>query len=327
MIKRGIIIDTKEAWVKNWLLYCDEKNIVPWEFDFKQCYLKNDIQASDSSLMLELDYLSNHLSERNKKLHPFAKENDKPHCDREPVYIYDLLDWNPQEIENLRGDCMNSFKTTFNRLLAVNKSPFSKENEVTWQEVFSEIPKLDKWYSEAKMSDIEKFYFNKHNLERLEKEKTTINLLQEIKRFSKLTHSIGNFIVLLSWMNQGRGIGNCRDYWDLTLKDLRDSWVHLEYGDKMWESFVKKYYLQPFVDSNYMVREFWHHHFENKVPNAIEEFEKFYFTVNLLIMERGKWITKILCEKLGLVDLTCYKKEELDKMANIRWFSEIITEE
>lgn len=50
----------------------------------------------------------------------------------------------------------------------------------------------------------------------------------------------------------------------------------------------------------------------------------FYTNVNLLIQERGKWITKLLCEKLALTDLDFYVNNRLDQMKKISFFNDLI---
>lgn len=35
-----------EEWVKQLFKYCDENNINPWDFDFKQCYVNEKLDES-----------------------------------------------------------------------------------------------------------------------------------------------------------------------------------------------------------------------------------------------------------------------------------------
>ncbi|WP_010651669.1 hypothetical protein [Oceanobacillus massiliensis] len=322
------ITERAENWVRNWLKYCDNKNIAPWEFDFKQCYLEDDIEDK-SNLWLELAYkYTNLLSEKNTNFNVTKNTGANADCDKEAFYIYHVLGWQKEINDSVRGDSMNSFATTFTPLLLVNKTPFSIENNKTWNDDFSGVPniytELKYWVKNDTVRNIEKFHFNTENLRRIKNGITSTHLLNEIEQFAQSTHSIGNFTVMLSWMNQGRGSGNVKDYWDLTLKNLQDFLMQFEHGERIWMEFIGKYYLFPFVDNNYTVSELWDNHFEKSVtPSSIADFEQFYRNVNLLIEERGKWITKILCEKLNLIDLHFYKNTLAD-VKKIRYFNEII---
>lgn len=40
-------IEARER-VKKWLEYCESNKIKPWEFDFKQCYIKEKIKKTQA---------------------------------------------------------------------------------------------------------------------------------------------------------------------------------------------------------------------------------------------------------------------------------------
>lgn len=110
-------------------------------------------------------------------------------------------------------------------------------------------------------------------------------------------------------MNTGRAGQSLCDYWDLALRDLRDFFLEIDddQGIIVWKKFIKKYYLQPYVDKNYIPQELWSGHFKSDVrPQSNKNFLKFYQNINLLIIERGKWITKKLYEKV-------HSREELNE--------------
>lgn len=94
-----------------------------------------------------------------------------------------------------------------------------------------------------------------------------------------------------------------KDYWDLTLKDIQDSFMSLKNGNELWKEYVETFYLQPYVykrKDTYEVAELWDKHFNGTVlPREKENFKQFYENVNLLIKERGRYMTKIICEKIG----------------------------
>ena len=349
--------------VKKWLVYCDNNDTEPWEFDFKLCdgenWLKKDDDDSNfskciitgdatkyatSNLRLEIAYRSaNYHKAKNKiKVLPQGKGD----CDKKAIPMYDILGW--QESKALTPDTMNSFQTTFTPLMNVNvnedknkqlcstiNSPFSIENNQIWKNEFKKdsIPdlytELVKWADEEidqeetdqeetdqEETDQEETDQVRDNLKAFIKPHYKCNdkvddFLDDLEKFAKLTNSIGNFIVLPSWMNTGRAGGNIRDYWDLTLRDLRDFFFEIdhEHGVIVWNQFIEKYYLQPFVDEDYVPKELWKGHFENGVmPKKIEDFKKFYENVNLLIEERGKKITEELYKEV-------YSSEELKEYA------------
>ncbi|MFC6202678.1 hypothetical protein ACFP1L_12470 [Lactiplantibacillus nangangensis] len=320
---------TSELWVKKWLEYCELKKIMPWEFDFKQCYVEKCI-GKESSLRLELAYKAYLLSEINVKFNVTKKSGHNADCDKEADNIYDVLGWysyrNGGVAEN-RGDAMNSFKITFTQLLSVS-GPFKEKNKETWINNFNEIPKLDmalkEWVKKDKVNNVDKFYFNKENQLRLNGRLTSINLLNEINKFAQLTHSIGNFIVMPMWINQGRAMdNNIKDYWDLTMLNLQ--YFLKKFGDEdTWVKYVDSYCLLPFVDEQYNVCELWDNHFNHSAyPKSIEEFEQFYHNVNLLVEERGKCITKKLCDNLKLTNLSFYDSLQ-DNMSTRRNFHDIV---
>lgn len=71
-----------------------------------------------------------------------------------------------------------------------------------------------------------------------------------------------------------------------------------EHGAIVWKKFIKKYYLQPYVNKYSIPQELWTGHFKSEAkPCRNEDFVEFYKNVILLIIERGKWITKKLYKK------------------------------
>ncbi|WP_373192384.1 hypothetical protein [Enterococcus sp. RIT-PI-f] len=326
-------------WIKRFLKYCDQNKINPWEFDFKQSYMTEPIKDSiyQNHFQLELAYKNYKLEQTNPLFNTTGYKGKEGDCDKEPFPIYNFLGWQKETTDQLRGDAMNSYDSTFNRLITIGRNkelaPYSGKNCL-----FLETTPLFPKGKETELaslrttlitnSDILKnFPFALENKERQNNKETEVNLLEQIEIFAKLTHSIGNFTILLSWMNTGRGSGfsSVKDYFDLTLKDIHDSYLGVddEFGKIFWREFVKKYYLQPFVTKNYIVSELWKGHFNTRTyPQKIEDFEQFYHNVNLLIEERGKWITKQLCNKLDLKNLSFYSK--LEDKEQIKFFDEII---
>lgn len=333
--------------VKKWLEYCDDNNIKPWEFDFKHvdgedwlangenssfadCIIKGDVAEYDTSnLRLEIAYKSDYYHENSKDKHVEILPCAKGDCDKKASPMYDVLDWQKSEV--LGPDTMNSFQTTLTFLIH-DSSPFSENNKQVWsKDLFKDpIPdlyaELVTWGKTDKVIENLKIFINSHYKN---DEGSATVFLSELETFAGLTHSIGNFTILPYQINKMRAFSK-KDYWDLTLKDVHEFllginqqdtglkrkiaqlYPHLldmdnKQGSAIWDQFIEKYYLQPYVDEDYIPQELWEGHFENgQEPKKIEDFEQFYHNVNLLIIERGKWITKKLYEKV-------HSREELNE--------------
>lgn len=112
-------------------------------------------------------------------------------------------------------------------------------------------------------------------------------LTEEVRKFLKVSYTIGNFIPVPRGCNGPRGIGKIKDYWDLTLKAIYDYYVcdensrkykiytledvfgkdknrlcrlkkwldsfsddNSNKGNCKWKDFVEKNYMQDFVNPN-----------------------------------------------------------------------------
>lgn len=116
----------------------------------------------------------------------------------------------------------------------------------------------------------------------------------KLKAFARLTHSIGNIIVVPKGFNTGRGEN---DYGDFALKSLKtflDSF-------NAWEDYVTKFHLDPFLilDENqsekYSPISLWNGHLEGKAgffPKNKTEIEEFLENVTSSIVEREKILLK-----------------------------------
>lgn len=340
-------MDNKKR-VKKWLEYCESNNIKPWEFDFKhvdgeewlaeadddsnfsECIITGDAtKYATSNLRLEIAYKSSSYYINNKEIKILPQ--GKGDCDKKAIPMYDILGW--QESEVLTPDTMNSFQTTFTPLMNVNEdknkqpcptmySPFSIENNQIWKNEFKKDSRPDLYTELVKWAD-KKTDQVSYNLKAFIKPHYESNdeaddFLSKLETFTGLTHSIGNFIVLpkkISSVNLGdlyinnRGKRIHQDYWDCALIDLHEKILKEKQDSTSWNQFIEKYYLQPFVDEDYVPKELWKGHFENGVmPKKIEDFKQFYKNVNLLIEERGKKITEELYKEV-------YSSEELKECA------------
>lgn len=333
-------------WVKRWLKTCDENGIPPWKFDFKQFYKSEMFPNADtddtSHLKSWLKY--KYTKELNKaKSNPFTDslkkiyedENIEKGMDKDTdkvVFpIYQVLEWQDEEKSVIKGDHMNSFLTTFTPLLLTSPTkkipyaPFGNENKKTFNEKPKIANKLSGWAEEADSGLL--------NITEFEFYKEQYKIWGNFNLFARMTDTLGNFTVIPSKLNIARGSSEAfRDYWDITLRVLYDLFMAIGIeGEEAWKAFINKYFLQTYVNKDYSVGELWKGHLEDKegifingvYPQKIDDFEQFYRNVNLLIEERGKWMTKILCEKLDLTNLEFYK-DDLVNMEKIRFFNDII---
>lgn len=193
--------------------------------------------------------------------------------------IYDLL-W--RKIEEWRaplgapqkfgGDTMNSFATTFNALM--QKRSFKESIEAY----------------RASTSMDEKF-------------------LETLERYATYTGCLGNFTLVPKGYNRHRGCSSTlRDYWDLSLNDLRRNkneadW--LENSDISFGRYINTFFLWDYVDEAYHVRPLFSGHELLLNPKAwvlprryeqrqVDEFAEFMSNVNIRIKRRGKFMVAML---------------------------------
>lgn len=111
---------------------------------------------------------------------------------------------------------------------------------------------------------------------------------EELNTFAKLTHTIGNIMVVPKGFNRGRG---AFDYWDYAMIYLYD--FLYSKNTTIWKDFLKEYELQSYVEKypdNLTVKPFWSNHFKKNAPfypKDIQDIETFLKTVNTNIEKRG----------------------------------------
>lgn len=159
---------------------------------------------------------------------------------------------------------------------------------------------------------------NLYCLELYSKDKTgfieKLDNIPNLKEFIKNYHTLGNYIAVPYLFNGARsGSYASHDYWDLTLqkiyewyieidaekkKNIIDDLLHhkgnlntcskwLEYfgkGSKGWQKFIDIYYLQDFVDAEYLpIPLCKNHSWEN---NSISDYKEFLVNVTTMITSR-----------------------------------------
>lgn len=210
-----------------------------------------------------------------------------------------------------RGDTMNSWSRTLNKFFDLygdrylnNSNNLGDTEEQKWVEFLS----------------------NSDNYKKNE----TLPLY--ITEFMKAVYTMGNFIPVPIGFNTEHN-SRIKDYWDLTLLEIYNyymsekkcsSWLEKykawfdDYGtgigQKGWDSFVEKNYMQPFVnkiknknDGKYgLPYELWEGHFRGDVmPKEEVQFQQFFVNAKVRILERGKLIADALIKE--------FKKSETQK--------------
>lgn len=279
-----------------WLNYCDSQNIKPWLWDFKNCY-SDDL--STNNLCNILKYKSYELI-KPTEFCVTGKSGKDADCDKEAFYLYQMLGWQNSVKDIIRGESMNSFITTFNEAIK-DSSDYGTLSKVLG------IKEKERHISYSTLYQSQN-YLIFDNIQ---------NNLDDFQKFATLTHTIGNFTVLPSWMNTGRYYFS-RDYWDITLLSLQE-WLNILSPDA-WTNFVKTYYLQPYVNTEYNVELFWEGHDKKILPKK-ENYPVFLKKVNERIEERGKYLIKQICNKLNKTDFNFYT--DLETMDRIKFSNEL----
>lgn len=351
-------MDTAKERVTEWLIRCQEHNELPWEYDFKRFFLAEDQELADiryqnefrnDPLRFQLAYKFDVLL-NNKGILGDDKDNEDKkdkkdkkdrynECDQLASPIYQVLGWPAIQNNSMNGDTMNSFQTTFTRLLSTMQGPFTKENERAWHYFYPEVPNLTavltRWAAGVSPIDLKYFPAFQKNFYRQVNHETCIDLLHELLHFATLTTTIGNFTVIDQEENRTRA-GRDKDYWDASLYSWKEKYDEdtnnnsENKNSKDWEKFICTYDLQGYVYSNYSVGALWDNHPKNPTsyPKEIDDFEQFYHRANQLITARGKLMTKQLIEELGLTDkLPLYKAYGLDELSANRYYDDIFTDE
>jgi hypothetical protein len=269
--------------VIDWLNYCDENNIKPWLWDFKN-YSLSPFQNDSITAFLKYKELP---------------KNEGIDCDKAAFYLYNILGWQNTTEDIIRGETMNSFITTFNEAIKDSSDYYTIANRLGKKPRDRHIPYSTLYQNQNYL----KFDIIQKNI-------------KEFELFAILTHTIGNFTVLPSWMNTGRYYFS-RDYWDITLLSLQE-WLNILSPDA-WTNFVETYYLQPYVNTEYNVELFWEGHDKKILPKK-ENYPVFLKKVNERIEERGKYMIKQICNKLNKTDFNFYT--DLETMDKIKYSNE-----
>lgn len=235
-----------------------------------------NISAPDPILLW---YIYKKIDENKKKVNLFDCDSWNGSNDLMDE-IYDRL-WRNKMDESLRdkfgGDTMNSFATTFNAFSA----------EESYEDSF-------RAYKESKGN-----------------RKAVDNVLRE---YAKLTGCLGNFVLVPKGFNGYRGLaGTIRDYWDLSLHELRcdrsgQGW--LDQVDMPFNKYSNLFFLWDYVsgkkNGGYRVRPLFKSHeailIRKKMvlprkadrKGASDDFSEFTQKANRCILRRGAFMSAML---------------------------------
>ena len=202
--------------------------------------------------------------------------------------IYDRL-WRNKMDESLRdkfgGDTMNSFATTFNAF----------SGKESYEESFDD-------YKEKKES------------------------YDVLREYAKLTGCLGNFVLVPKGFNGYRGLaGTIRDYWDLSLHELRcdqsgQGW--LDQVDMPFTKYINLFFLWDYVsgkkNGGYRARPLFKSHEailmrekmvlprKADVEGASDDFSEFTKNANRCILRRGAFMSTML--RISAEDSDSYDK-------------------
>lgn len=195
------------------------------------------------------------------------------------------------------GDTMNSFATTFHALFCDGDSFLAYKNDI--KSIESEEKK--------KREEKKKFY-------------------DALREYAKLTGCLGNFVLVPKGFNGYRGLaGTIKDYWDLSLHELRcdrsgQGW--LDQVDMPFNKYINLFFLWDYVsgkkNGGYRVRPLFKSHeailIREKMvlprkadrKGASDDFSEFTKKANRCILRRGAFMSAML--RISAEDSDSYDK-------------------
>ena len=217
--------------------------------------------------------------------------------------IYDRL-WRNKMDKSLRdkfgGDTMNSFATTFHALFC------AKSDKGSFLAYKKDIKSIESEESEEN-KEKKKFY-------------------DALREYAKLTGCLGNFVLVPKGFNDYRGLaGTIRDYWDLSLHELRcdrsgQGWLDLV--DMPFNKYINLFFLWDYVsgqkNEGYRARPLFKSHEailtrEKMVlprkadgEGASDDFSEFTKNANRCILRRGAFMSTML--RISVEDSDSYDK-------------------
>lgn len=244
-----------------------------WKNLDKSKTLKREVISAPDPILLWYIYKKIDENEKNGRLFDCDSWNGSNDLIDE---IYDRL-WRNKMDESLRdkfgGDTMNSFATTFNAF----------SGKESYEESFDDYKEKNKSY------DV-------------------------LREYAKLTGCLGNFVLVPKGFNGYRGLaGTIRDYWDLSLHELRcdrsgQGW--LDQVDMPFNKYINLFFLWDYVsgkkNGGYRARPLFKSHEailmrekmvlprKADVEGASDDFSAFTENTNRCILRRGAFMSAML---------------------------------
>ncbi|WP_367912700.1 hypothetical protein [Bacillus pumilus] len=258
----------EHTWIIEWFQKCEELEIKPWEWDFKQSYIKEPIPKDKSSIELILDYKSRKLKEIGI-CNITKKAGRKADCDKEPFYLYQLL-WSTENEPKLksqlsldrhnllRGETMNSFITTFNHSKKINSDSHLKlefEKFATSTHCIGNFTVLPHWMNSGRYLFSQDYW-----------DVTMYSLFEFFQPLGCWKQFVERYF-LQPYVNND------------------EEWTVSEFWKGHFDSIGNYNHLKP----------------QNE-----QELSEYLHKVNIRIEERGKWMIKKVCEELKLQHFTFY---------------------
>lgn len=154
--------------------------------------------------------------------------------------------------------------------------------------------------------------------------RSKLHISKNFGKFLSLGHSVGNFNPVPLNFNTSRSHFGKRDYWDLTLIQIRewytdqsrnqsDEALAILLGQEIlpgkinetinytkqwlksfnsWDQFVSAHYFEPFVENGKVIPFYPGHNFYKSVQKTLEDFETLFLNCSTMIEKRGRLILK-----------------------------------
>jgi hypothetical protein len=201
-----------------------------------------------------------------KKFFEFKLDSSQFDCDNcelaKEIYIK-LWSLSDKELNFYDCDTMNSFYRIYRLLLKSYDDAFWNKEEIP------DYPTRYKWLLKDEVYE--------HYKE--------INENESVRKFAKLTHSIGNFTLVPKGFNTNRNF-LLDDYWDLTLQYFKNF-----LGETAFVSLIEKYFYKDYIDGA-NVNFYWEDHslIKKTLPKyfSYEQIILIIEKINELIEARGK---------------------------------------
>lgn len=165
--------------------------------------------------------------------------------------------------------------------------------------------------------------------------------------FSVYAHRVsclGNFTLVPRKYNGRRGIGRCKDDWDLSLNFLKMDWESADEKERTWlgktqmsfTKYVNTFFLWDYVDEHYQVIPLFSGHQSllddpnaqhSVYPKENDEYKQFTTNANRFILRRGIFMAAMLrIARQVPKDYVCFVKEMFSVDKRFSSMEDVITQ-